>query len=204
MRRVLLAFVALLLGVPTALASDTVLSGVEGHPRARLPLAVFMGSFGDAALDAAASKAIDDWNRVAQEALGVAAFARVDATDAAQVNVETRPRDERGLMGFASLSVGADGTITLPVRVVVHEPTARGETSRETVLYQVLAHELGHALGLPHTTDPKSLMCCVHASLDFKDPAVRAAYVEARRRPDVGSSRAELAAHYERVWRTRP
>jgi hypothetical protein len=47
-------------------------------------------------------------------------------------------------------------------------------------------------------------MCCVHASLDFNDPAVRAAYVESRRHPDIGSVRAQLTAHYERVWRTRP
>jgi len=97
--------------------------------------------------------------------------------------------------------VGADGAIALPVRVVVHEPAARGQTSRETILYQVLAHELGHALGLPHNADPKSLMCCVHASLDFKAPAIRAAYIESRRHPDVGSAREQLAAHYGRVWR---
>jgi hypothetical protein len=41
----------------------------------------------------------------------------------------------------------------------------------------------------------------VHASLDFKDPAVRDAYVAARRRPDVGSVRTHLAAHYARFWR---
>lgn len=198
----LVAILFVLMTTP-ALASDTALSGVEGHARARLPLALHMTSFGDAALDTAAARAVDDWNRVAQEALGIAVFSRVDTKAAASVAVETLPPDARGLMGFAQVET-ADGAITLPVRVVVHEPAARGQTSRETILYQVLAHELGHALGLPHTTDPRSLMCCVHQSLDFKDPEVRAAYIESRRHPDVGSARAQLAAHYERVWRARP
>jgi hypothetical protein len=202
MRRVVLALL-LLTAVP-APASDVVLSGAEGHPRMRLPLAIHVTAFGDAALDAAATRAVHDWNRVAQETLGVTAFAPVESQEAAQVVVDTRPRDERGLMGFARVEVGSEGVIILPVRVVVYEPTARGATSRETLLYQVLAHELGHALGLPHNTDPRSLMCCIHESLDFKDPAVRAAYIESRRRPDIGTVRAQLAAHYERVWRVRP
>ena len=186
-------------GVVTA--SDIPLSGADGHPRERFPLAIHVTAFGDPALDAAALEAVDHWNRVAGETLGVAAFARVSDKGAAHVVVEALPADPRGLMGFAEVQTGADRAIVLPVRVVVHEPVARGQTSRETVLYQVLAHELGHALGLPHVTDPRSLMCCVHESLDFKDPAVRAAYVESRRRPDVGSAKAQLAAHYERFWR---
>ncbi len=36
---------------------------------------------------------------------------------------------------------------------------------------------------------------------DWTPPAVRAAYVNARRNPDVGSVRAQLTAQYERFWR---
>jgi len=197
----LLAAACLLLAASVASASDAVLSGNDGHPRARLPLALYVASFGAPSLDLAASRAVDDWNRVAQEALGVAAFAPTTTAADARVIVAVTPGDARGPMGVTYLESGVDGIITVPLRIVVREPVARGETSRETILYQVLAHELGHALGLAHNTDPRSLMCCVHASLDFKDPAVREAYVEARRYPDVGSVRSQLAAHYERFWR---
>src|SRR6185436_16830760 len=120
-----------------------------------------------------------------------------------QIVVTTAAPDARSPMGVAHIESDANGVIILPVRITVQEPAARGQTSRETILYQVLAHELGHALGLAHNTEPRSLMCCVHQSLDFNDPAVRAAYIESRRHPDVGTVRAQLAAHYERVWKGR-
>jgi hypothetical protein len=46
-------------------------------------------------------------------------------------------------------------------------------------------------------------MCCERGAVDLKDPAIREAYVEARRRPDVASIRTQLVAHYARFWRPR-
>jgi hypothetical protein len=190
----------LVFAATAAVASDAPLTGGDGHPRDRLPLALYVAPFGIASLDLAASRAVGDWNRVARETLGVAVFAPAAAAADALIVVVPMPADSRGPMGVTYLESGAEGVITVPVRIVVHEPTARGQASRETILYQVLAHELGHSLGLAHNSDPRSLMCCVYASLDFNDPAVREAYVEARRHPDVGSVRTQLVAHYERFW----
>jgi hypothetical protein len=162
---------------------------------------VWAERFNDAGLDGAVQRALDDWNALFREVLGVPAFAPASARDAARIMVAVQPAGASKLMGFAELSTDGAGVIRLPVRVTVVEPVARGQTSRETLLYQVFAHELGHALGLPHVRDPRSLMCCVKGSVDFNDPAARDAYIEARRHPDVRSARAQLAEHYARVWR---
>ena len=198
MAAIILALAAL---VAPAGASDVGLSGLEGHSRARLPLRLWVQPMGDAALEAAARRAVDDWNAVARDALGVEAFTPNAPREVAQVRVSVEPPTTPGLMGVTQLSTDDLGTIQIPVTIVVVEPTARGQTGRETVLYQVLAHELGHALGLPHVRDPRSLMCCERGAVDLKDPATREAYVEARRRPAVRTVRDQLAEHYARRWR---
>jgi hypothetical protein len=194
----ILALLAVVAAGP-APAGDTPLSGVEGHPRERFPLAVWMQPAADAGLDAAMRRAVDDWNALFREALGVEAFAP-GAREMAQVRVHLEASSTARLMGVTYLSASDVGVIEIPISITVFEPAARGQTGRATLLYQVVAHELGHALGLPHVRDPRSLMCCEPGAVDFNDPAAREAYVEARRRPTVRSAREQLLAHYGRFW----
>jgi hypothetical protein len=198
-----LALVALLLLSGVAGASQTTLTGAEGHPRSRLPLRVHVASFGDAGLDEAGARAVDDWNDLAREVLGATAFASVLRPQDAQIVVRVEPPGAASLMGVTELATDG-GIIRLPVRIAVVAPQARGQVSRDLVLYQVLAHELGHALGLAHVADPRSLMCCASGEVNLEDPATREAYVAARRRPDVRSARAQLAEHYRRFWTRAP
>jgi hypothetical protein len=191
---------ALLLVATASVASEIGLSGAEGHPRARFPLAVDAAPLENAALDAAIHRAVDDWNVVARDVLGVQVFDWDERPSRCRVTIAVEAHAASRQMGETSLQIGADGIIGCPIRIVVFEPSSRGQTPAETLLYQVVAHELGHALGLAHTRDPRSLMCCVRGSIDFNDSTARAAYVEARRHPDLRSVSAQLRTHYDRFW----
>ncbi|PYM16350.1 MAG: hypothetical protein DMD81_12720 [Candidatus Rokuibacteriota bacterium] len=196
------AFAAIMIAAPSP-GSNVRLSGAEGHPRERFPLSLYVTTIGQPLLDDAAQRAVRDWNTLSGEALGVTVFRTVAARADAQVVVTFDRRESSGLMGEAEISVVDAGVIALPVQIVIFEPKARGQTGPDVLLYQLLAHELGHALGLAHVRDPRSIMCCVQGSIDFNDASAREAYIAARRHPELRSVRAQLVEHYDRFWSSR-
>jgi hypothetical protein len=172
-----------------------------GHPRSRFPLALAAVPAPDAPLDTPLRDAVDEWNVVFRQTFGVAAFAWHEREATAQVVLRLQPPDPTGrLMGETRLDADDGGILRPPIEITLREPVARGQTPVERLFFQIAAHELGHALGLPHLNEPASLMCCDHGALDFGNVVVRDTYIAARRHPSVQTAAAQLAAHYRRFW----
>jgi matrixin len=107
--------------------------------------------------------ALQEWQRSVGDALR---FERVDVEDAAAIRVHWLPWSEESALGRMEPSTVKGRSIaSIDIRPDEHRfrPTVRRRIiedplMRDVVVYYICLHEIGHALGLRHSDNPRDIM----------------------------------------------